>query len=130
MPTTSVLDYINQNIESIILSVKKLFAWLLPSVLGVSTKLAYESRTKKITVFRVLTSFIMAVFIGYMCDKICTHYGWYDLRGIIVSIGALSSEAIVQYVLQKVNKQNITAALKRFFNIKASSNDNDKPTAE
>lgn len=118
MSYTSLTEYINDNIDATLSSLKKLLAWLLPSVLGVSTKLAYESRKSKIHISRVITSFIMAVFVGYMCDKICTHSGWLDMRGIIVAIGALSSETIVQWVLENVTRKSLTAAFKRVFNIK------------
>lgn len=47
------------------IEVRRALAWLLPSVLGVATKLAYESRLKKVTQLRVITSIIMACFVGY-----------------------------------------------------------------
>jgi ABC-type transporter Mla maintaining outer membrane lipid asymmetry permease subunit MlaE len=114
----SLSNYCAENLDAFILAIKKILAWLLPSVLGVSTKLAYESRKKRVHRSRIVTSFIMAVFVGYMCDIICTHYGWADLRGVIVAIGALSSETLVQYTLENVSRTNITAALKRLFNLK------------
>lgn len=101
-------------------SAKYFLAWFLPALLGVATKLAYESRLKKISSSRIITSLIMACFVGYMCDKMCTRYGLSDFRGIIVSIGALASESIIQYILTNMPRF-LTATAKRIFNIDLTS---------
>jgi len=113
---TPIEQYINDNIDATVVCIKKILSWLLPSILGVSTKLAYESKSKTITKLRVVTSFVMAVFVGYLCDKMCTYYKWSEVRGIIVSIGALASETIVQHMLENINRKNITEFIKRLLN--------------
>lgn len=118
MGLLSLSPYAQETINSCLVAIKSCLAWLLPSILGVATKLAYENKTKKITRARIVTSFVMAVFVGYLFDILCTAYKWDSLRGVIVSIGALSSETLVQYTLENVNRKNIGAALKRLFNIK------------
>lgn len=105
--------------------IKRVLAWFLPSFLGVATKLAFESRLKKITQVRVLTSLIMACFVGYICDKLCTKYDLSDMRGVVVAIGALASESIVQYTL--INSNRIFKAIvKRIFNIELKDTPKDE----
>lgn len=99
--------------------IKTFFAWFLPAFLGVATKLAYESSVKKITKARVLTSFVMACFVGYIFDSLCTKYGLSESRGIIVSIGALTSESIIQYVLAHAPKL-ISVIIKKLGSIEIS----------
>lgn len=108
-------------------SLKHFLAWFLPSLLGVATKLAYESRLKKLTKLSIITSLIMACFVGYVCDKLCTKYGLNDFRGVIVSLGALASESIVHYLFS--NTPNIIiVVVKRITNIDLTINNNtDKP---
>lgn len=103
--------------SDIAVAVKKFLTWFLPSALGVSVKLAYESRLKKLTSGHVLTSIIFACFIGWICDIACTKFNIIDFRGVIVAIGALASESLIQFYFR--NDQNIIkVVILRIFNVK------------
>lgn len=111
-----------QSYNDLILFFKKFLAWFLPSSLGVATKLAYESRAKQLKRSHVMASIIMACFVGYICDSLCTSYGLTTLRGMIVALGALASESFIQFFF-KNDTNIIKAAIFRLFNINV-----DKPT--
>lgn len=98
--------------QDYVAEIKKLLAWLLPTVLGVATKLAYESRLKKLTKAHVLTSLVLACFAGYISDKLCVKYELNDLRGCIVALAALASDTIVQYLILNSNK-GVGAVIKK-----------------
>lgn len=85
--------------EILLAELKRFLSWAFPSFLGVSAKLAFESRLKRVTRARVITSIILACFVGYLTDKVCTHYQMDSWRGILVALGALASESIVQYLM-------------------------------
>ncbi len=92
-----LLDLISSTIDDILI-------WLFQVLLGVGTKLALESRTKTLTRKYVLTSFIIASFVGYITDRLCTKWGYDSLRGVAVSIMALLSESIVRYFTQNATR--------------------------
>lgn len=109
--------------DDLIVRIKEIFAWLLPSSLGVATKLAYDSRVKKLTRKEVITSLIFACFIAYIVDTICTKLGYVEWRGVLVAISALASESAVGWILKNVGT-GLTAWLKRAFNVDLKNNDN------
>lgn len=116
MPVNTNPTLVQQHMDAVVVSVKQLLAWILPSCFAVATKLAYESREKKISRARVFTSTVIAIFVGYCFDKLCTHWKWDDLRGFIVAISALTSETIVQYILGNTNK-GLNALIRKFTGI-------------
>lgn len=72
--------------------------WVFQVFIGVAAKLSLESRKRKITFKYVLTSFIIACFVGYIIDKVWTSKGWIDTRGVAVAVAALLSESIIRYI--------------------------------
>lgn len=115
-----------QEHTELVIQLKKFLAWFLPSTLGVATKLAFDSRVKKLSVAHITTSIIMSCFIGYICDVACTHYGIIDFRGAIVALGALAAESLIGFFFRN-DKKIITGFIVRIFNINITPNKDDKP---
>lgn len=74
--------------------------FILQISLGVGAKIAFESKKRSITIKYVLSSFIIACFVGYVTDRFCTKQGWENVRGIAVPVMALISESFVKYLYE------------------------------
>lgn len=111
--------------EEIIFTIKKFFAWFLPSSFGVATKLAYESRLKNLSKKYIFTALIMSCFVGYLCDIGCTYYGLITFRGPIVALGALVSESLISFFFQN-DKSIIKGIVARIFGFKIETDNNNK----
>lgn len=100
-----------------LLAAKKFFAWFLPSTFGVATKMAYESRLKKLSKKYIFTALLMSCFVGWLCDMLCTYYALITFRGPIIALGALTAESAISFFFQN-DKGILKAILVRLFNIK------------
>jgi hypothetical protein len=92
--------------------VSDLLLWAFQVAIGVGTKLALESRRRHLTKKYVFTSFVIASFVGYITDKICTSLHYDQFRGVAVAIMALLSESIVRYFDENAG-QILDAILRR-----------------
>lgn len=106
--------------ETIII-IKDILSWVLPSTLGVATKLAFESNTKKITFKRIITSLIIGFFVGYAINALADKYNLIKTRGIAIAFGAVLSEHILVYLFK-----NAPTIIKNVFSKTTLLNDNDK----
>jgi small-conductance mechanosensitive channel len=99
--------------------------WIFQVVIGVAAKLAFDSRKRKITTKYVITSFIIACFVGYITDKVWTAQGWEDTRGVAVAIMALLSETVVKYA-----NDNLPSILNALIKKRLDVEVKDKPKEE
>lgn len=99
--------------EKFMVWANKSFYWIFPSLFAVAAKLAFDSRKKKITIAYAFTSIIIACFIGWILDKMCTKMEYESTRGIIIAIGALLSDTFMQYVF--TNGNNIISTMISMF---------------
>ena len=113
-----------QDYSDLLIQVKKFLTWFLPSTLGVATKLAFDSRLKKLSLSHIFTSVIMSCFVGYVCDVGCTHYGIIDFRGVLVAIGALVAESLIGFFFRN-DRKIINNFILRVFNINITPEKND-----
>lgn len=97
--------------------------WAFQVAIGVGTKLALESRRRHLTKKYVFTSFIIASFVGYITDRVCTSLHYDQFRGVLVAIMALLSETIVRY-FDENGGAIIDALLRRKIGLDIKNQDN------
>jgi hypothetical protein len=86
--------------DEFILWLKKTLSWVIPSLFGFATELAYESSKKPVNWKMALSSAIMACFVGWLADGFLTAKGVIDSRGYIVAACALVSRNLIGYFLK------------------------------
>lgn len=98
-------------------------AWFAPSVLGIATKLAYSWMNKEHVSWRnICASLIIAIFVGYNCNILCSYYNLVALKGSICSLCGLASATIVRYIIKNAG-EGLHALIKRVFNLNFKNKD-------
>lgn len=81
-------------------AVVEFFSWAWAVLIGVGAKLAYEGMDKPLKKRYVAATFVMAVFSGFLLDRLAASYGVAEgTRGIITSVGALTCDTVVKQLL-------------------------------
>lgn len=91
-------------------------AWALWISIGVTAKLAFESRRKALTAKEKVIKVIISAFAGYMVALYWDYKGWDDTIKIAVPIGTLVGESIVEYFMEN-SKSIIKGILKKNIDI-------------
>lgn len=89
----------NTKVEKIEDRVLDFAIFLFQVLLGVGAKVAMVSMKQKITRKYLIASVVIACFVGYLTDSLCTTLGYERYRGVAVSVMALVSETTVKYIL-------------------------------
>lgn len=87
--------------EEVVVAIKRFLSWFLPTILGVSTDLAYESEKRKLSLGRIISSITIGCFVGYFVDGYLTYKGIIEPRGFIVAGAGLMSKRFVSFVMKK-----------------------------
>ncbi len=91
---------------------------LIWAMLAISVKLAVQSKRQKITVGIVITSFLAGIGSAWIfADYVMLNYS-HQYQPMIIAVIAISGEKIVEYILYRVNFQELLDALMRIFNSK------------
>ncbi|MFN8960804.1 MAG: hypothetical protein ACK5YV_04455 [Betaproteobacteria bacterium] len=91
---------------------------LIWAMLAISVKLAVQSKRQKITVGIVITSFLAGIGSAWIfADYVMLNYS-HQYQPMIIAVIAISGEKIVEYILYRVNFQELLDALIRIFNSK------------
>lgn len=106
----------NELYQLIASTIDDVLIWAFQVFIGVGTKLALESRKRSLTKKYIFTSFIIASFVGYITDRLCTQWGFEQVRGVAVAVMALVSESVVKYFDQNAGSI-LDAILRRKLNI-------------
>lgn len=72
-------------------------------LIGGGVKIAYSSRSKKISKRVMIITFVFAAFAGVLVNQIMLINGWVAWSGVATSIGALMGEGLVTYLLTNSN---------------------------
>lgn len=105
--------------------IKNFCSWFLPSFFGAAVKIAYELRVNKVSWSLILTSLVIASFVGWVADAVCGYYELVKFRGVIIAVSAMGSDSLLKFFFK--NDENIfKAVLFRVFNIKIESKDDGK----
>lgn len=102
--------------QTALTKVDDILLWTFQVFIGVGAKLALESRKRTLTKKYVVTSFILASFVGYVTDRLCTQWGFDQMRGVAVAVMALLSESVVKYFDQNAGSI-LDVILRRKLNI-------------
>lgn len=113
--------------EQVIIEIKDILAWLLPSILGVATLLAFKSSTEKITFRRIIRALIIGIFIGYGADTFCSKYNILLIRGFLIAVSGMISESILQFFFKNDSKI-FKSMILRIFNIDIDKNKKNENT--
>jgi len=80
----------------------KTTTWLFSIAIGVMVNISYQMGIQKkrlgwVEVFAIMS---MACFVGYWSDRLVTIWHYDQYRGLIVSLSAMLSKDIIQYLFQ------------------------------
>ena len=75
----------------------------IPALIGISIKLAIESKNKKMTFFRVLLSFITGIGCAYLLYPLIEKNTDSEFIPLIIAIASISGEKIAEFVINKWN---------------------------
>ena len=97
-------------------------SWVLKplvwAMMAVSVKLAVQSKKEKLTMGIVVTSFMAGVGSAWLfADYITMNYS-HQYQPLIIAIIAISGDKIVEYLLYKINFQQLLDSLIKIFNSK------------
>ncbi|AIX11870.1 hypothetical protein [Flavobacterium phage FCOV-F14] len=76
---------------------------ILPATIGISIKLAVQAQKQKITAFRIILSFITGIGASYIAYPIIINNSGRDYVPLFISVIAISSEKIAEYLIYKFN---------------------------
>ncbi len=76
---------------------------ILPATIGISIKLAVQAQKQKITFLRIVLSFITGVGASYISYPIVINNSAKDYIPLLISVIAISSEKIAEYLIYKFN---------------------------
>lgn len=97
-------------------------SWVLKplvwAMMAVSVKLAVQSKKERLTMGIVVTSFMAGVGSAWLfADYITMNYS-HQYQPLIIAIIAISGDKIVEYLLYKINFQQLLDSLIKIFNSK------------
>lgn len=107
-----MFDSVSEEIKSWIV---KPLIW---AMMAISVKLAVQSKRERITLGIVITSFLAGIGSAWIfADYVMLNYS-HQYQPMIIAVIAISGEKIVEYILYRVNFQELLDALIRIFNSK------------
>jgi hypothetical protein len=96
-PQTNIWQELN-------VALTKALGWLIWVTIGVAAKLAFESRTKKLSWREIIVIVVISVFSGYIANAVCNKTGYRDWSGVVVPISTLLGQSLMNWVM--VNWKN------------------------
>jgi hypothetical protein len=102
---------------------ERLISFVFAVLVGSGVKLGYKAQTTKISFRYVFFVVACAMLVGYWIDVYATSKGWIEMRGAMVSAGALISESLISYFFK--NDNSIWDDLKSVFIKRLGGKNND-----
>lgn len=78
--------------------------WVGYITLGVMAKLAFDSRTNRLSRRQIIIKAVLSIFAGYLAAVCCEAFGYSSLGKIIVPVSTLCGEGIVVYIMTNWDK--------------------------
>lgn len=75
----------------------------IPSTIGISIKLGLQAQKQKITICRVILSFVIGCGSSYLVYPMINKIASDDMVALIIAMFAISSEKIAEYFIYKWN---------------------------
>jgi len=97
--------------------VVKNMALLLSLLIGITAKLAIDSKTKKLTKKDVIIKVVLSVFLGYVVGSWLESHGRGNEVKIYVPIATLMGESLVGWMIQNASRI-LTAMFEKYNNTK------------
>lgn len=82
----------------------KALGWIVWVTIGVAAKLAFESRSRKLSWREVMIIVVISVFSGYIANNICEHTGYKDWSGVVVPIATLLGQSLMNWLMTNWKK--------------------------
>jgi len=79
-------------------------AFLLSLVIGVTGKLAIDSKNKKLTTKDIIIKVVLSIFVGYIVGSYLESHGMEKDMKIYVPVSTLLGESVVGWIIQNANK--------------------------
>lgn len=76
---------------------ERLISFVFAVLVGSGVKLGYKAQKSKLSFAYVFFVIACAMLVGYWIDVYATAKGWVEMRGAMVSAGALISESLISY---------------------------------
>lgn len=88
------------NIRDFVDVIKGLWAWVVYILIGIIAKISLDMRNGNMSLMGILSSFGIAVFVGFITAGVCMNMGWEAQGKVIVPVTTLASEKVVSAILR------------------------------
>ena len=78
-----------------------MFKIMIPAVVGIAAKVAIQMKNEKISIGRVIISFIAGIACAYFSYPLIEHYTSTRYLPALVGLSAISGEKITEYAVYK-----------------------------
>lgn len=85
--------------NEMIQGMSKFLTWLAYISIGVSAKLAFDSRSAKLSKKDIVVKTVLSIFCGFIAAQICEQTGYTSYIGWISPVATLLGESIIVYVM-------------------------------
>lgn len=75
----------------------------IPATIGISIKLAVQSKRERMTLFRIVLSFVTGVGCAYLAYPMLLHNASENYLPMLIAVVSISGEKISEYVIYKWN---------------------------
>lgn len=90
--------------NEIVQGVGKGLVWIAYISIGVIAKLAFDSRSNKLTTRQIIIKTVLSIFVGVLAAIVCENLH-YDMWGkVIVPVSTLIGEGVIVYVMSNWKK--------------------------
>jgi hypothetical protein len=91
-------------------------SWIMGIIIGVSVKLAFESKRRKLTMKEKVIKTIISIFAGYIAGVYWDYKGWEESMKLAVPIATIIGESVVEFIMEN-SKTIMKAFVKKNFDV-------------
>lgn len=91
------------------------FKVILPSILGVSIKIAVQVKREQMTWFRMLLAYICGVGLAWLCAPVIVDAVSKNYVPLVIAIVAISADKVFEYIIYKFDVDGLLTSLFEVF---------------